>query len=231
MAIALVAADKVQTDGTGGTTTAINSTGATVLVASISLYGPSRGLFSNISDSKSNTWTQRSTTTSGGTEAWIFVAENPTVGSGHTLTVALTSGQMYYTAVLAAFSGTTTTSTYDKQNSATTSTNTSVQPGSSGTPTVAGSLVVAAYSMPDGSTGVSSTPSGFSLAAQGAYVGGTAEGGGMWWKESSSAENPTFTGWSGGTGDISAAIVVLKGDGSGGGGGTTRPFGMLLGVS
>lgn len=213
MAIALVDSTLLQS-ATTATTSAINSTGATSLIASVSFYAGSGGSPA-ISDSNGNTWTLRASVPTGNDETRIYVADNPTVGSGHTLTVTGTA--IFFTVVFSAFSGVDTSSPFDVASAATGSSS-SVQPGSV-TPGQANSLVAAAYTMPDASIGTSSTPSGYTLVQQAAFSPGVAEGGGLFYQvqTTATATNPTFTGWTGGTDNASAAIVVLKPAAGGGG--------------
>jgi hypothetical protein len=108
MAVALIAHASVA----NGTTSAIDTTGATLLVAWDGSATPSAP-----TDSKSNSWTGLgvSVGASGfGGFAQAFYVANPTVGSGHTFT----STSSFSGLSIAAFSGVTTSSPFDVQQTA-----------------------------------------------------------------------------------------------------------------
>ena len=121
----------------GGTTSAINTTGAKILVAAVSTYVSS----GTISDSKSNTWVPLTANGSGGNAvAQLFYVVNPTVGTGHTFT----SSGSYISASVAAFAGVATTSPFDEQTGSTGSGST-LATGNI-TPSNANSLIVSVMS-------------------------------------------------------------------------------------
>ncbi len=205
MAIAAVASAKVQ-GASGGTTGSIDTTGATLLVVSVSY---AKGGARTISDNKSNTWTQLTAKGDGSfMDETFYYAANPTVGTGHTFTVG--GGALNQSLTVAAFSGVIASSPFDKQNGfGTGSTVSSIQPGSSGTPTgSASSLIVCGL----GTVWTSSVTidSSFTILQQNPFVGGTAYGNAIAWKESTTAENPTYTATSGTSIATAAVIAVFK---------------------
>lgn len=134
MAVALVSS--IVSQGTSGavTSSAIDTTGATLLVLVLISYASATE--STISDSKGNTWTQRTAYINGTLERTrIYYCASPTVGSGHTFAA---SGTGSFPAIaVSAYSGTAASSPYDveagTQNSSTTSKATgSVTPSQNG---------------------------------------------------------------------------------------------------
>jgi hypothetical protein len=99
----------VSTEQAGpGTTGAVDTTGATLLVATV--FGQIGDPV--ISDSKSNTWTALTAVTGGGNECRLYYVEDPTVGSGHTFTLSGSFAAM----CIAAHSGVIAVSPFDQQN-------------------------------------------------------------------------------------------------------------------
>jgi hypothetical protein len=97
------------------TGTALNTTGASLLVVGYSYFS---GTTHVISDSKGNTWTNDAVfaTNGGGAECRISYCRNPTsVGTGHTFTDTTTGG--FPCLYVAAFSGGNTTVTRDQADS------------------------------------------------------------------------------------------------------------------
>lgn len=81
----------VVTGANGGTSAAINTTGAKLLVASAS-WDPTTTADVTISDSKGNTWIPLTKRTAGNAAHQLFyVSSSPVVGTGHTFTIAGTS--------------------------------------------------------------------------------------------------------------------------------------------
>jgi hypothetical protein len=191
MAIALVSNAIVTGGASGGTTSAINTTGATLLVAFISSFTDSAV---TVSDSKGNTWVGLTVQTAVQPHARIYYAVNPTVGTGHTFTCSGSS--IYSAACFAAFSGVVTTSPFDVQNgqSGGAQSNTTARPGNM-TPSVDGELVIVGVSM--ASTETVTAPSGFAITNQVAYSGGVNFGGAMAYAVQTTATttNPLFTGF------------------------------------
>lgn len=122
---------------TGFTSSSINTTGATLLVATVARYSGGGSNPLTISDSKGNTWTAMTGWTSSGTadtmQAWYSIPTS--VGSGHTVTLTKGAGANPFAGGgFAAFSGTKATSPLDLEvqlnnsGSSTTHTATSITP-------------------------------------------------------------------------------------------------------
>jgi|SRR6266853_671248 len=128
MAIGLISHVSVAAASTT-TSSAIDTTGATLLVANMANYEPAG--VPTLSDSKSNTWTQLTLrVVTGDVEGRLYYVENPVVGSSHTFTF---TGTLVYTALcVAAFNATLISAVYDSNETGTSnsSTATSIQPGS-----------------------------------------------------------------------------------------------------
>lgn len=142
MAIALVSSVNKAGPSGGGTTTAIDTTGATLLVLTTARY---LATSATPSDSASNTWT--GLTDIGNSAGFqnacrIWYVENPTTSATHTFTFAATA--LYPAFGASAWSGTATSSVFDKQSvndNGDVATSTSA-PGSV-TPAADGALVIA----------------------------------------------------------------------------------------
>lgn len=133
MSYALVASVANSLGGTGGTTTAIDTTSANLIVIALSFYSSN---VPTLSDSKSNTWT--ALTTQGAAPAIrLYYSYAPTVGAGHTFTVS--GSGIYATLEVLAFSG-AVSAPFDLQ-SGTSGSGTTVAPGSV-TPSQANEVVV-----------------------------------------------------------------------------------------
>lgn len=219
MAIALVSSVASQaTSGVPNTTSSIDTTGATLLVASLGSYSGSP----TISDSKGNTWTLLTAVTSAGGVLYQVLAyvENPTVGSGHTFTP--TGGNLYQGLAVAAWSGVAVSSALDQQNSATTggSTANTLATGSI-TPTTDNQLVVVGMNNDD-PLATMSIDSGFSIAVDAPYIFAGSEGSCLAYliQTSAAAANPTWT--HGGSNTYMGSRIASFKE-SGGGGATGQP--------
>lgn len=112
MTFSLIASHKQSLGANGGTTSAIDTTGADLLVVVTGQYPP--GPATVISDNKSNVW-QGLTIWSFGAEVQIRYSYNSTVGSGHRFTITGTGA--YPGVAISAWSGALTASDpFDKQN-------------------------------------------------------------------------------------------------------------------
>lgn len=99
MSIALVDHTAAGLGTNGGTSPAINTTGATLIVVAISSFAAIPGTGS-LADSKGNTWIALDNTS---TAERLFYCSSPIVGSGHTFTVTITGS--YSSVAVLAFSG------------------------------------------------------------------------------------------------------------------------------
>lgn len=205
MAIAYVTGVTANLGVNGGTTSSVDSTGASLLVVVVSSYDLSSE--PTLTDSKGNTWTGLTAQGPGGSNqrVRIFYAANPTVGSSHTFTL---SGSTTYSSVSAlAFSGAKTASPFDQQNGATGG-STSLATGSV-TPSEDGELVVAGIAL-DSAPSSLTIDSGFSTPAVVYFLGGSSYGVGSAYKiqTTAAAVNPTWS-WTGSSGQA-AAIATFK---------------------
>ncbi len=144
--------------GGGSTTSAIDTTGASLLVFVISKDNVSDP---TPSDSKGNTWLAGATSGGGNFQNQLYYAENPVVGSGHTFTTNLTG-----TIAVCAFSGAKTSSVADNNSGAS-----GPSPGAI-TPSENNCLVVSGFSGWTDSTAVDSGMTlieSFSLGGGGHY--------------------------------------------------------------
>lgn len=209
MSIVLVGHVKKQTNGSPSS--AIDTTGATLLLAALLWY--TGGSFVSFVDTKGNTWvalTQYSSTNRG---VRLYYVLSPTVGSGHTFTLSASFGSF----ALAAFSGVTAFDSGKDSGDFSNSTTTQ-QPGSL-TPSENNCLVIGAATV--GDTTVNTAPTIDAPFATSDAFGwdGNGVGGGLWYdiQTTAGARNPTVTGVSG---EIATALAVFKGPGGGGGGGS-----------
>ena len=139
----------VSTDGGAAsgapTTSAVDTTGATLLIVSVS-YVSHGGAAFTVSDSKSNTWIPLTAHIVPPDNAHQFVyAKNATVGTGHTFTITTTGGPPYLGFIVHAFAGVDPDSPFDVENGvATTFPSSPLAPGSV-TPSAAGALIITGF--------------------------------------------------------------------------------------
>jgi hypothetical protein len=107
MAYALVVT--ATAEGNGTTSSAVNTTGADIVVACTEAGG---GANPTVLDSKSNVWTGATDWNVSNPHCRIWYAINPTVGSGHTFTINGTDSA----GIFSAFSGSKLTAPIDQQN-------------------------------------------------------------------------------------------------------------------
>jgi hypothetical protein len=200
----------------GGTTDAIDTTGADLIVLVISQY--SVGASDTPSDSKGNTWAGLTVQTSGDARVRLFYASAPTAGSGHTFAYSVSNS--YATITALAFSG-AHASPFDQENGAGASA-ASIQPGSV-TPTEDNELVVCGLCTGGNQGGDATINGGFTLAHRFAYDGNSMGGAGAYLiQATATAANPTWS-WPN-SGAAAAAIATFKAAAGGGGGGTLPPI-------
>lgn len=153
MAIALVASrqDYADSSADGYTSGTLDSTGATLLVVGTSTVAAT----DTITDSKGNTWTPLTQRNAAGTRyTRIWYVENPTVGTGHTISIAGTD--TFPATVFAAYSGAATSSVFDAESGDGQVFNNVVQPGSI-TPAEDNELFVTSFGADGGSVSINST--------------------------------------------------------------------------
>lgn len=186
--------------GTPATTSAIDTTGANLIVISVG-----DGNSSAPTDSKSNTWTGLTAITGGSTRGRLYYSYAPTVGTGHTFTVPHSYGAI----AVAAFSGATAApfdvenGTFDSDGGGTS------QPGSV-TPSENSEIVIAGLGI-GGSANTLSINGGFTIAASVDGISGTQYGAAIAYliQTTAAAANPTWS-YSGGSTAICATIASFK---------------------
>lgn len=173
----------------GGTSGALNTTGADFIVIVQAFDNNDGG--DALSDSKGNTWnvlTKRGKSGDGGVR--IFYAINPTVGSGHTFTI--TGSDNFSQIAIAAFSGSKLTLPFDVENGLDGFASvTTVQPGNV-TPSEDNELVITGLEF---FSSTASIDSGFTITDQGSGGAGAYYGGALAYKIQTTAAsvNPTWT--------------------------------------
>lgn len=204
MAIAFVFSESKGTAINGGTSDAVDSTGANLIVIGIHNYST---FALTVSDSKGNTWTAlTSYRTSNQSGIRFYYCLAPTVGSGHTFTVSSTAAYPVITAM--GFSGVKTSSPFDVENGALNTTGTSRQPGSV-TPAENGSLVIAGMTF-NGAVTSPSVDSSMTLQETVPYLAANYMGAlaAYYIQPTAAAINPTFS-WTTSINN-SSAICVFK---------------------
>lgn len=203
MAFALVA--HVQTAGgvNGGVSSAIDTTGANLIVINVS-FRASAGI--SVTDNKGNTYTSAVTSVVGGAitnVSTLFFCLAPTVGTGHTFT--LSNPNSFSIAEITAWSGAAAASVLDvtNNNNGTGST----QQAGAVTPSQGNSLVIAGLSSQVASA--ASIDGGFTISDQAAIVGGSYYSGATAYLVQTAAAlaNPT---WSSTAVTSGATIAVFK---------------------
>lgn len=192
------------------TSAGIDTTGATILAFGLISYGAATE--PTVSDSKGNTWTQRTAYTDGVTRTRVYYAANPTVGSGHTFTATGTGS--FSAVAVSAHDGIATTTPYDVENGGSFSSGTTGSTGSV-TPSEDGELLVAVwgYAANGQPTGVS-VDNSFTVMGQASNTGnsfGVAHA--YLYQTPAAAVNPAAS-WTGSTSG-SAAIATFKAAGGG----------------
>jgi hypothetical protein len=218
MSIALVASINAGGPGAnGGSTAAVDTTGADLIIIGGSWWGFAAGHTAVFSDNKGNTWTLATLQPNGGAndmchqKAYCF---NPTVGSGHTFSVT-TAGTGYPGIVVLAFSGTSGYS-YQTRNGAST-------PTTSGSPFSVGSVTPSANNalLVSGLSTATSVPPSLAMTSF-TIVSNPGAGGasfnstlGYYVQPTAAAINPAWTWSGGGAFEIAADVVVFSGAGGG----------------
>jgi hypothetical protein len=182
------------------TTAAINTTGASFLVAALASYAS--GTSQIVSDSKGNSWTVLQDY-GANAEVQLFYCSHPTVGTGHTFTSACVAPAL----AVAAFSGMLDSGTVDMTTTGAGAT----QPGS-GTPGHSGDVIfTAAASNTD--SGTWAVDQGFTIAQQCAGTTGASEGVALAYlhQTTAAALNPTWSGMTGYATTMAAFQAVAAG--------------------
>lgn len=204
MSIALVAHTTLASTSSGGTSSPIDTTGASLLiVATACLYNNTPSLV----DNKGNAWLTAAfqNGTIAHTCSVIFYAWNPVVGASHTFTTGLGT---YPASEILAFSGVLASSNpTDQSNSATNPSSLTIQPGSI-TPSQNGSLIIAHlaldYTSPTPSINSGMTEIDYINFNNGVYFGSDAA---YFVQGTAAAINPTWTAVSGAPLELSTTIA------------------------
>lgn len=189
----------------GGTTSTMNTTGATLITLVVNSY--TGGTYPTISDSKGNTYLKVSDQLGGTANLYRetqWRCEGPTVGSSHTVTISGTGSFSIVEA--AAWSGTATSGDLDQQNAAGSGSNGNVLATGSVTPTQDNELIVAGVLFNQLGQTVS-IDSGYTLLDQQGPVNSVSFGIGIAYKiqTSAAATNPTWTA----TGAADGMVVTI----------------------
>lgn len=211
MAITLVT--NVSQDLTAGSSTsAIDTTGANLLVAGQSYFSS----VPTLADSKSNTWTFVQTNNYFGT-AFLdsYYVSAPTVGSGHTFQTVTNASAIS----VGAFAGVATSSPLDGSVGNTVTGTTTIQAGNI-TPSVDNCLVVALLYYENDTPSISA---GFTLLSN--AVGGSGTAIAYQIQTTATTVNPTWTLSASNT-RLDAQLIVFK-PASGGGGGNDLSVGWI----
>lgn len=197
MAFALVAHATLQAV-VGGTTSAVDTTGASLLVACVTDFAANSAA---VSDSKGNTWIATPNPPFGlnnfgsadQAELKFFYAKNPTVGTGHTFSFTSNAS----TFLVSAYSGADTTAPYDtgSQGGGRSGPGSGSAQAGSITPSQANSLIVTVVTPSDSSSGAPTVDSSYTITDSSAYQLGVAEGGGMAYfiQSTATATNPKWS--------------------------------------
>lgn len=163
----------------GGTTSAINTTGAKLLVIAAGFSGAT-----TVSDSKGNTWTAATGFTGATPNVRFFYCISPTTDAAHTFTVAGSVSSI----VVSAWNATNTPA-FDSESAANQTSGTQGQFGSiSFTPVAAGCLLISDLSFPNpGFTSGFTAGSGWTLVDVNNYATGVSFGSSQTYKVQSTA--------------------------------------------
>ncbi len=196
---------KQSTNANTTTSSAINTTGANLIVVSIADYGVATAAV--LSDSQGNTWTGLTARSTSGARVKIYYCYNPTTSASHTFTA---TGTGIYVALSAlAFSGSDATP-FDVENGTTGASGTSKATGSV-SPSLDNELIITSGGWSNAGQPTSlSINSGFTISQQAVNVSGTAFGLGTAYliQTTKGAVNPTWS-W-GSTSEHAFEIATFK---------------------
>lgn len=205
MTIALVSSTAKQGARNGVTTSAIDTTGANLIVVGIAWYSVTSP---SVTDSAGNGAPTALTTSNIASDvgAKLYYWLNPTTSASHTFTLG--PANVYGGLIVAAFSGVKTSSAFDQQAGATSASATGLSPGSV-TPSEDNELVIFIAGKGGNTTTVDSTTVGSMI---GNYAGITAVtyalGMGYEIQTTAAASNPSLSGT--GSSVMAARIATFK---------------------
>lgn len=197
-------------DALSVTTSAIDTTGANLLVVAVASYNGATA--STLSDSKGNTWNARTAYSDAGTggivRIQLFYASSPTVGTGHTFTGSSPGSGSYPCIAVAAFSGANTTPYASESGDTDGSSGSTDQPGTV-TPGSNNNLIITGVAHNNAGSTMSVNES-FTISNQTTAVGSQCVGVAMGYQiqTTATARNPTWT-LSAGTGLVCSAAVFI----------------------
>lgn len=216
MTIAHVVSTSATFGASSGGTSAIDTTGADLLVVVVSSYYGAAA--PTLTDSKSNTWTVAQNfdgSGAAGNRLRMYYCLGGTVGSGHTVTCTISGA--YGSIAFAAYSGVLSSAALDQGAITGSAGLTSIQAGSV-TPTEGNEIVIAGLGYETASA-TASIDGGFTKRVNDNPQSGVSYGValGDLIQTTATAANPTWS-WTG-AGEASAVIATFKSAGGGGGGG------------
>lgn len=216
MAFALINKTHARSASNSVTTPQIDTTGAHGLFVHAVDYSANPLNSIAMSDSKSNTWIEKTARSGGNCRSrWFYCIASPSVGASHDFTIA-SSGQFPALEVFAISAGGTLAFNAESAGG-TTAGATSIQPASVTPPSSCLFLAGMGFEV----INTIAIDSSFLDLQQDQFTSGQNIGGAAAWKESSSAENPTFS-WSSSSA-AGASMVTFTGSSAGG---ATRPVKM-----
>lgn len=209
MPITVVTQTRFTGGNTGGTSSALNTTGANLLVLTISPWSEVSGI--SVSDSKGNTWNALTNRVGIGPATRIYYCVPSSVGSGHTFTVSASANFFGQIGVLA-ISGAAASPLYSEIGG------TGNSPLSAGmlSPPEDGCLIVTSVCTYTSSHS-HSIGGGFTSSTTN-YVSGVTMGGGYAYliQSAAAAVTPTWT-WTNSTGAAASALFLPAAESSSGG--------------
>ena len=203
MPFSLISTVTASNTGDSITTGAIDTTGANLIV--VSFFGAER--WPTVTDSKGNVYTVSPARRNGADGIWVFFyhCHSPTVGSGHTFTVA--SSAQYASVVVTAFSGAKATGAFRSESGNTSGAQNTSLAGGTVTTAVDGALVLSIMGIHSTTTTLPTVDTGFTVAASRAIGGGSVYGGIVAYLEKATAGAVSPT-WSSGTASLSATTIA-----------------------
>lgn len=188
--------------GAQQTTSAINTTGADLLVAFMAYDSGA-----TFSDNLGNTWTALTARSHNGSDTFgrFYYVEAPTVGASHTFSSSITYGAVF----VQAWANSLSPTAFDKSDGSVSSSGSSAVPPSQ-TPVENNCVVITAIANGN-NTSAYSINSGFTITNSVNAVTGITYGGSMSYKIQTTlgAESPTYS-WTGAGATISIATAIFR---------------------
>jgi hypothetical protein len=201
---ALVASGQFSNNSSGGTSSALNTTGATLLVITETHFqGSGRP---SPSDSLGNTW-NIVVCAGSGQETCLYYAANPTVGASQTFTVSQAGSYIGFQ--ILAFSGVPTSSPLDQSSSGAGASVSTIQASPSLTPSTANNLVVSGFGYNGTALPSATINGGFTVTNQQPFNAGVGFGNGAAYlfQSATTSVNPTWT--LGGTAATAGTVMAV----------------------